>query len=262
MKKKTIAKLLNWGGFFGGVVLTGVTAWNVDNLPPIDLKLFSKSPPRYPLPILKETYPDRDFSAFRDRLKQAVQERDDRFLKSIAAPDIRLHWTQSRTLDDINLDPDVRLWLKLEKLLALDCIKPPISDLMLQSFEAQSEMRICPGLFDSWRELGLDPYRYVAIVGENVNVHKKSNDRSPTIATLSNEAVKLGKLDRDPRWEKLDRWTPIVLPDGKRGYVRNRYVYSPADYRVVFIKVNGQWQMESLLTDISRFRFKKKKSSP
>jgi hypothetical protein len=42
-------------------------------------------------------------------------------------------------------------------------------------------------------------------------------------------------------------WTPILLPDGQRGFVSGRYAYAPLGYRALFQKVKGQWQMQALI---------------
>ena len=48
----------------------------------------------------------------------------------------------------------------------------------------------------------------------------------------------------EPEWFTLSGWTPIIMPNGQRGYVQNRYVYVTLGYRAVFDQVDGRWQMQ------------------
>jgi hypothetical protein len=38
----------------------------------------------------------------------------------------------------------------------------------------------------------------------------------------------------------------VVTPNGRRGYVRRRFLWNPVDYRVGFKKVGGKWRMDAL----------------
>lgn len=98
-------------------------------------------------------------------------------------------------------------------------------------------------------------YGHVVIVEENVNVRKEPNASSPVIGVVSNEIIsfdndrfekrtaQMQKLMSDP----LNGWTPVILPNGKRGFVQSRYAYQPLGHRTVFVKSGGKWQLRAFV---------------
>jgi SH3-like domain-containing protein len=42
-------------------------------------------------------------------------------------------------------------------------------------------------------------------------------------------------------------WLQVALADGQRGFVADRYLRSPIDYRVAFEKQDGNWRMTFFL---------------
>jgi hypothetical protein len=62
------------------------------------------------------------------------------------------------------------------------------------------------------------------------------------MTSLSYEIVNLGESkpgDGD--------WVPVRLPSDQNGYVHQRYIRSPIDYRAIFAKEDGRWQMMMFL---------------
>ncbi len=198
--------------------------------------------PRYRLKLTDEVPPDSDFARFRSRLLQAVQSRDANFIRQIAAPDIKLSFGGSLKLDDVGIDnPKATIWVGLEKAMGTGCAKS----------SQLTDTWICPQVFETWPS-NLDAFTYVAIIGENVNVRASANTNSRVLGLLSNEAVKIDQKtqQREKRFDlnNLQGWTPIIMPNGDRGYVANRYVYSQIGYRAFFKKFSGKWKMTVLVT--------------
>jgi hypothetical protein len=195
--------------------------------------------PRQPLDLVDKARPGSDFYQFRERLRQAVRERNARFIRSITTPDIRLSFGKnSSTISDINLEnPNEPIWPKMEKALSTGCYRK----------NGRHEAWGCPHVSSVWHE-HLEPSDYVAIAGERVNVYSQPSINSPIVDILSNEAV---KKDRDsfPRSDlnNPNLWTAIILPNGSRVYIQNRYVYDPIGYRAFFHKGKGGWMMNAFI---------------
>ena len=90
----------------------------------------------------------------------------------------------------------------------------------------------------------------VIVVGDRVNVRSKPSLDSPVIAVLSNELVDFDRKSSQNSQEEqieayspIEGWTPIILPNDKKGYVFNRYAFHPLESRIVLQKVKGQWQI-------------------
>lgn len=116
-----------------------------------------------------------------------------------------------------------------------------------------SETFTCPFSFALFSELidrpgGRDRS---AIIGNNVRVYAQPSTKSPTIATLSNEAIKLA--ENNPNLPFVNSLVKVLLPSGKTGYVSHRYIYTRFGYRAIFQKLDGKWQMTDLLSVTSRF---------
>jgi hypothetical protein len=208
----------------------------------------SASYPRQPVKLVEEVEPGSSFFQFREQLRQAVRDRNVQFIRSIVpSGNLPSFSAKPITLDGLDIEnPNAPFWAHLEKAIATGCA----------IFESRGmdlpKKWVCPHVFN----LGLDVPDMV-MVGENVNVRAKAGTDSPVIGKLSNEAVRLDSKTyeqlpervkppeyAEPEWFTLSGWTPIIMPNGQRGYVQNRYVYVTLGYRAVFDQVDGRWQMQ------------------
>ena len=90
----------------------------------------------------------------------------------------------------------------------------------------------------------VDGYDGLVALGDGVEVHHRPDASSPVIATLSNDVV---LYDYEADAPGIDGWTPIRLADGELGWVRERLVRSPIDYRAVFWRREGRWRLETFV---------------
>lgn len=209
--------------------------------------------PRQPITLVDESVQSPEFAKFLDRTKQAVRDRDAKYIRSIVTPETRFSFGKHRSIDALNPDnPNSPFWTSLEKALSLGC-----------SQEANGYS--CPTVFHQFAEAikkstspETDAFSAIVVVGENINVRSQPNASAPVIATLTNEIVKYDaqtfqNASEKDRAEtlKLDSpqgWTPIMLRNDKRGYVSSQYAYSPIGYRVLFGKEQGEWKMQAFVT--------------
>jgi hypothetical protein len=182
------------------------------------------------------------FEEFKQRLHQAVRDRDADFIRKIAAPNIVLGLgPRPITIDDLGIsDPSAIVWQHLDRILTLGCNANPY----------QEEAWNCP---PSVSEGSLDPSN-IYIVGEGINVRTEPNLASPVIAVLSNTEVVLDSIgysalsaQQRTELETLEGWIPIVTPDAQRGYISSRYAYYLLGHRATFSQRNGEWKMTSFV---------------
>lgn len=121
--------------------------------------------------------------------------------------------------------PDSRLWEELAKVLALG-----------GTFSSEASFT-APYTFSRWPD-DVDAFSHVAIIGSSVRVRSAASRTAPTVASLSYTIVEQVE-SKTPD----DEWIRVRLPDGQSGYVDKRYVRSPIDYRAIFTKDGGRWQM-------------------
>jgi len=220
---------------------------------------------RKPIDLDDEVEVGSEFDNFRLRLRQAVTKRNDYFIRSILPADgISLGFNTPIGIDELGLEnPDERFWSLLEKAIANSCAAeasdnyPPV--------DPGTTVWICSNVTkEFYRQYpaptsasGLDwELNHAIVVGRGVNVRSQASLDSEVISSLSNEVVKLDRETAEKKWqEQVEKgrevdpiygWTPVILPNGEKGYVYNRYVYGPLENRAVFGKVAGEWQLLSM----------------
>lgn len=201
---------------------------------------------RRPYVLVDQVKPGTSFFQFRERLRQAVRNRDAAFIRSIATPNIQLTFGRPRPLSTLNLDnPQAPAWKHLERALSTGCARyeaPP---------GTSSESWACPHVFQA--SLG-DPFQDIYIVGSDVNVRSQPQMGSAVIDVLSHEVVKLDQAAfnafSDAQRQAiatLSGWYPVITPQGKRGFVSTRYAFVPTGYRAIFARQSNSWKMTAFI---------------
>jgi hypothetical protein len=201
--------------------------------------------PRRPIELVDRVRTGSSFDQFRQRLRQAVVDRDAPFLRQIAAPDISLSFGRPISIEQLNIaNPNAVVWRHLERILNTGCAPT-------QAVDSSNEAWSCPHVAES---ASGDPFSDIHVVGTDVNVRSQPNTASAVVAVLSNEIVQHdpqqgARLSRQD-WEAIetwDGWRPVITPEGIRGFVSSRYAYLPTGYRARFEQRQGQWIMTSFI---------------
>ena len=200
-----------------------------------------------------------EFAKFRQQLQQAIQKRNAGFVSALIPPKgLALGFGRANTAKQLKLDdPKAPFWSILEKAMETSCgftdpnattpakgwICPTVSRDFYQQYPPKPNTP--PGL-----EYELSN---VIVIGDRVNVRALPNLNSEVVGILSNEVVKFdqrrfenGKEEQIKATDPMSDWTPVILPNRKQGYVYNRYAYRALDYRAIFKKVNGNWQITDM----------------
>ena len=201
--------------------------------------------PRRSIVLVDQVKPGSSFYEFRQRLRQAVTDRDAAFLRQIAAPDISLTFGRPISIESLDIaNPNAVVWRHLERIVNTGCAPT-------KAINSGAESWACPHVAES--ALG-NPFSDVYIVGTEVNVRSQPDLNSEVVAVLSNEVVQHdpqgGERLSPQDWKKVetwDGWRPVVTPEGIRGFVSSRYAYLPAGYRARFEQRQGQWTMVSFI---------------
>ncbi|MFB2879461.1 SH3 domain-containing protein [Floridanema aerugineum] len=203
--------------------------------------------PRRSFTLRDQVAPGSSFDRFRQRLKQAIQQRDAKFIRAIADPQIKITFGPPIKFSTLGFDnPNSLVWKRLERILSTGCTP----------YEAPAGVEIdayqCPHV--SQAAMG-DPFSDIYIIGEAVNVRSQPQSNSRAIGVLNNEILKFDsagferftKQQRDLA-QTLDGWMPVIIPTGERGYVSSRYAFFAAGYRARFENKKGQWKMTVFIT--------------
>jgi hypothetical protein len=183
---------------------------------------------------------DPSFFIFRARLLEAVQQRDALYVVSLLSPDIknsfggndgisefRRYWKPER--------PDSAFWKSMMRVLALG-----------GSFNGDTTF-MAPYTYSKFPD-EFDAFEHGAVVGENVKVRKEPKLDGQVIGTLSYDIVKV--TDWKPVMDagKKQGWVGVLLTGNARGYIAEPYIRSPIDYRAIFEKKNGKWQLAAFVS--------------
>ena len=213
----------------------------------------SPNPNRLPITLVDETAKSPEFTKFLDRTRQAVRDRDAKYIRSIVTPQTKFSFGQNRSVDYLNPEnSNSPFWTSLEKALALGCS---------QDADGYS----CPTVFQQFQTAlksstssQTDAFSAIVVVGQNVNVRSQPDPTALVVATLTNEVVRYDTttFQNASTQEKTDLyrldnpkgWTPVILSNDRRGFVSSQFAYSPVGYRVLFSKEGGDWKMQAFVT--------------
>lgn len=175
-----------------------------------------------------------DFFSFRAQLLADVARRDVQALLAVVRKDIKNSFGGNDGIDEFKTlweidQADSKVWEILATVLGLG-----------GSFTADNQFS-APYVFSRWPQ-GVHAYDYVAIIGTDVRARAAPEASSDVLARLSYDIVE--QVDSTLA---SDDWAAIRLPGGRLGYVAKRYVRSPIDYRAIFEKSDGRWQMSILI---------------
>lgn len=194
-----------------------------------------------------------EFTQFRQRFLESVKRRDANFIRAISTP--QTQWSLGGKIDIETYkidDSDANFWQAMEKAVGAGCTIEPNANVAEK--DSDSEVWVCP-------DMALNPISnaagqaQVAILGENVNVRSQPNTTSDIVVVLSKELVQFDTetftnlpVKEQESLNGIEGWTPVILNDGKRGWIQNRFVYYEIrDYRASFVRSRGQWRLRYFL---------------
>ena len=175
-----------------------------------------------------------DFFSFRAQLATAVARRDAAAVLAAVDEQVRTgfggddgraaferQWLPDR--------PDSRLWEALGAVLALGG-----SFTGAQQFSA-------PYVYSRWPE-DLDAFEHVAVIASDVRLRAAPRADATVIGRASFLVLELVGPAR------ADGWFPVRTPDGRSGYVAHPLARSPLDYRAIFERRDGRWQLVAFVS--------------
>ena len=175
-----------------------------------------------------------DFFTFRAHLQAAIARRDAAALLAIIHKQIKNSFGGDDGIEEFKKKwkPEGSpsdLWKELGTALALG-----------GSFDREGRF-IAPYVYSRWPEK-TDSFENLAIVGVNVRVRESPRNDSAAVDSLSFVIVPLHREQKEH-----EGWTAIRRRNGKPGYVASQYARSPIDYRAVFARIDGRWQLTTFV---------------
>ncbi len=186
---------------------------------------------------------DASFKAFRNKLIEAVKQRNTPFVLTVLHPKIHLSFGGHYGVKDFRDmwkpdSPDSQVWDELSTILSLG-----------GTFSTSEGKKVfwAPYTFSTFPN-DLDATEYASIVGENVRVRSQPTTSASIVTNLSYDIVKATLLISDNnREDDIPGWVKVVVPDGRNGYVASRYVRTAFDYRLGFERIRGKWLITAFI---------------
>jgi hypothetical protein len=192
---------------------------------------------RSPVLPVDEAVQDPEFFLFRARVQAALARQDTLELLRIIAPDILNSLggdggrEEFRRTWSLTQPQRSQLWAALGLVLALGGRFDGDT-----TFYAPYTYRGTPG----------DGFETLAVLGRNVLVRVQPSGSAAAVDTVSFEAV--------GRWREGHRafpaahgWEPVRTSKGRAGWVLERDLRSPIDYRAGFVRRDGQWWLDAFV---------------
>lgn len=186
-----------------------------------------------------EAAKDASWVSFRNRLLNAVEKRDIKFVLGILDRNVRASIDGTRGVAgfrkawDVDAS-DTALWRELRAVLFLGTA-------YLKREKGPREL-CAPYLLARW-PTDIDPLDYGAIITKDVLVKAEPRSDSQTLQTLSYEIVLVADWDiADKAAADKQRWVKVKIKTGE-GYVPEEQIRSPVEHSACFTKTEGGWRM-------------------
>lgn len=178
---------------------------------------------------------DPSFAKFRTALLDAVRRRDVDYVVAQADLEVKLSFGGDYGRDTFhNLLTGTEdwqgeaYWAELQRVLELGGVFMDANS-FCTPYVACLDVPGCPDC---------DPYETMFTVARDAVARAEPDASAPVAARLSYDVLRI-----DIEAEHQGEWTPVILPDGSRGYVSGPDFRMSIDYRALFEKVDGTWRM-------------------
>ena len=186
---------------------------------------------------------DLSWIYFRDRLLEAVQQRDKKFVLGVVDRNVRNGIERPNGLEEFmrQWDPDAEnspLWRELPRALHLGAV--------YYSHDRMPRSLCAPYVLPRWPK-SVDPHGNGAITARETALRAAPSGSAEILASLSYSIVHV--LD----WEVADsdaavnqKWVKIGM-NGREGFIPEEHIRSPLEHLACFRKGETGWRLTSFL---------------
>ena len=194
-----------------------------------------------------ESSRDPELAVFMKSLREAVAARDKDRLLAMMSDNIKYTF---------GIDNGKQGFIKQAQLDTNPANSPlwPVLDEILSLGGAfiNDRLYFAPNFFVHFPE-GYDQFEYLAVIGDGVAVRKSPDPQGAVLTRLSYTVVKVQGGSQPVGSEvevdgKRYGWVPVVLADGRKGYILDKFVRHPLEARLGIGKTDdGKWQIQVLV---------------
>lgn len=186
---------------------------------------------------------DQSWTRFRDRLLEAVQQRDLKFVMGIVDPNVRNGIERPNGHQEFRRqwhvdDEDSPLWRELPRALHLGAA---------YYGHARMPRSLCaPYVLPYWPKHA-DPRNHGAITARETAMRDAPSGAAPVLASLGHLIVRVTDWEvADSDKEVKQKWVKIRR-DEREGYIPEEHIRSPVEHLACFRKGEAGWRLTSFL---------------
>jgi hypothetical protein len=183
---------------------------------------------------------DASFAKFRTDFKAIVARKDAGALMKIVTPNIQ---------NSFGGDNGAANFKKMWKPANAKSDVWPVLKLVLDmggNFDSKTEFS-APYVFSAFPG-DIDGFEAVVVTADNAALRDKPKADAAVVRTLDHDILTLKSGAKKLQHEAgPDDWLEVTDAAGKHGFVRQRDVRSPIDFRAGFKKIKGRWRMVDLV---------------
>jgi len=183
---------------------------------------------------------DASFATFRNELKAIVARKDAVALLKVLAPDIRNSFGDNQGIAGFKAmwnptDAKSQLWPVFDLVVGLGGV-----------FKKKTTF-VTPYVFANFPD-DLDAFENVVVTADKAVLRTAPRSDAPVLRALDHDILALaGSITKSQHEAGPADWLEIADASGKRGFVLQRDVRNPIDFRAYFEKRKGKWRMTILV---------------
>lgn len=186
---------------------------------------------------------DQSWTRFRDRLLEAVQQHDKKFVLGVVDRNVRNGIGQPNGLEEFTRQwlPDAEdspLWRELPRALHLGAV--------WYSHEKMPRSLCAPYVLPRWPK-NTDPYGNGAITARETALRAAPSGSATILANLGQSIVRVSDWEvADSDADVKQKWVKISADD-REGFIPEEHIRSPLEHLACFRKSETGWRLTSFL---------------
>lgn len=187
-----------------------------------------------------EAAQDPSFLKFRDNLKDIIARKDGAALFTVLASDVKLDFAGSYGGPEFH-----KKWSPFDKNSP---VWPCLSLIVDGGGNFDAPIQFSAPYVSSAFPSDLDPFEYLVVTSENAVLRSAPKADAGVVRKLDHDILTIVQSASHPQHEAgANDWSEVKDAKGAHGFVMDRDVRSPLDYRILFVKQKGHWVITSFL---------------
>ena len=183
---------------------------------------------------------DPSFLKFRDELKDIIARKDAAKLFTVLASDVKLDFAGTYGGPEFH-----KKWNPFDKASP---VWPCLSLIVDGGGNFDAPIQFSAPYVSSAFPSDLDPVEYLVVTSEDAVMRSAPKVGAGIVRKLDHDILTIVKSANKPQHEAgPDDWSEVKDAKGAHGFVLDRDVRSPLDYRILVVKQKGHWVITSFL---------------